>query len=212
MSEQDVRTYKVGADDDGIRLDRWFKRNLPDTSFTTVAMWARSGQLRVDGACATPGDRIAAGQLIRVPPVEAVREDAPKKKERVELSDEQNAYIREMVIHRDAQAIVINKPPGLATQGGTKTTEHVDGLLDGLQFDGESRPKLVHRLDKDTSGALLIARTTRAAAYFAKTFSSRTARKTYWALVVGVPSIEDGTIELPIAKQPGSGGEKMHVD
>lgn len=212
MSEQDVRTYKVGADDDGIRLDRWFKRNLPDTSFTTVAMWARSGQLRVDGARATPGDRIAAGQLIRVPPVEAVREDAPKKKERVELSDEQNAYIREMVIHRDAQAIVINKPPGLATQGGTKTTEHVDGLLDGLQFDGESRPKLVHRLDKDTSGALLIARTTRAAAYFAKTFSSRTARKTYWALVVGVPSIEDGTIELPIAKQPGSGGEKMHVD
>ena len=212
MSEQDVRTFKVGADDDGIRLDRWFKRNLPDTSFTSVAMWARTGQLRIDGARATPGDRVALGQLIRVPPADPVREDAPKKKERVELSDEQNTYVREMVIHRDAQAIVINKPPGLATQGGTKTTEHVDGLLDGLEFDGESRPKLVHRLDKDTSGALLIARTTRAAAFFAKTFSSRTARKTYWALVVGVPSIEDGTIELPIAKQPGSGGEKMHVD
>lgn len=117
-----------------------------------------------------------------------------------------------MVIHRDKQAIVLNKPAGLATQGGTKTHEHVDGLLDGLQFDGESRPKLVHRLDKDTSGALLIARTTRAAAFFAKSFSSRSAKKVYWALVVGVPSIEDGMIELPIAKQPGSGGEKMHVD
>jgi len=141
-----------------------------------------------------------------------VREDAPKKRERPPLSEEQTDFIRETVIHRDKQAIVINKPPGLATQGGTKTHEHVDGLLDGLQFDGESRPKLVHRLDKDTSGALLIARTTRAAAFFAKAFSSRSAKKVYWALIVGVPSIEDGTIDLPIAKQPGSGGEKMHVD
>ena len=211
-TEGDVRQFNVGADDDGIRLDRWFKRHLPDTSFTTVAKWARTGQLRVDGARATPGDRIVAGQTIRVPPAEPVREDAPQKRERPPLSEEQTDFIREMVIHRDKQAIVINKPPGLATQGGTKTHEHVDGLLDGLQFEGESRPKLVHRLDKDTSGALLIARTTRAAAFFAKAFSSRSAKKTYWALIVGVPSIEDGTIDLPIAKQPGSGGEKMHVD
>ncbi|MGH6617797.1 RluA family pseudouridine synthase [Sphingomonas sp.] len=211
-NEAEVRQFNVGADDDGIRLDRWFKRHLPDTSFTTVAKWARTGQLRVDGARATPGDRIAAGQAIRVPPAEPVRADAPQKRERPPLTDEQADYIREMVIHRDKQAIVLNKPAGLATQGGTKTHEHVDGLLDGLLFDGESRPKLVHRLDKDTSGALLIARTTRAAAFFAKSFSSRSAKKVYWALVVGVPSIEDGMIELPIAKQPGSGGEKMHVD
>jgi 23S rRNA pseudouridine955/2504/2580 synthase len=117
-----------------------------------------------------------------------------------------------LVIHQDAQAFVLNKPPGLATQGGTKTLQHVDGLLDALQFDNEGRPKLVHRLDKDTSGALLVARTSRAAAFFAKAFSGRTAKKVYWALVVGVPSIEDGMIELPIAKQPGTGGEKMHVD
>jgi 23S rRNA pseudouridine955/2504/2580 synthase len=115
------------------------------------------------------------------------------------------------VIHRDAQALVLNKPPGLATQGGTKTTEHVDALLDALT-DGDSRPKLVHRLDKDTSGALLVARTSRAAAFFAKTFSGRTAKKVYWALIVGVPSIDDGTVDLPLAKQPGTGGEKMHVD
>jgi 23S rRNA pseudouridine955/2504/2580 synthase len=116
------------------------------------------------------------------------------------------------VIHRDSQAIIINKPPGLATQGGTKTDRHVDGLLDALIFEGESRPKLVHRLDKDTSGALLLARTSRAATFFGKSFSSRTARKIYWALIVGVPSIDEGMIELPIAKQPGTGGEKMHVD
>jgi 23S rRNA pseudouridine955/2504/2580 synthase len=207
------RNFVVGYDDDGIRLDRWFKRHLPDTSFNIVSRWARTGQLRIDGSRATPGDRLQAGQSIRVPPPEVERAAVAKpKKERAPLSDEQTAYVREMVIHKDAQAIVINKPPGLATQGGTKTNEHVDNLLDGLQFEGESRPKLVHRLDKDTSGALLIARTTRAAAFFSKAFSSRSARKVYWALVVDVPSIDDGMIELPIAKQPGTGGEKMHVD
>ncbi|MES2097728.1 MAG: RluA family pseudouridine synthase [Pseudomonadota bacterium] len=208
----DIRTFTVEPDDDGIRLDRWFKRHLPDTSFTTVAMWARTGQLRVDGARATPGDRLAPGQTLRMPPPEPVQETAKPKRERVPLSEDQIRFAQEMVIHQDAQAFVLNKPPGLATQGGTKTTEHVDGLLDALQYDNEGRPKLVHRLDKDTSGALLVARTSRAAAFFAKTFSGRTAKKVYWALIVGVPSIEDGMIELPLAKQPGTGGEKMHVD
>lgn len=208
-----VRQFTVGPDDEGIRLDRWFKRHLADTSFTTIAKWARTGQLRVDGARATPGDRLSAGQQIRVPPAEpqaAAR--ARPVRERPPLSPDQEAFVRELVIHRDPAAIVLNKPPGLATQGGTKTSEHVDGLLDGLRFDSEGRPKLVHRLDKDTSGALLIARNARAAGFFAKSFSSRTARKVYWALVIGVPAIDDGMIELPIAKQPGTGGEKMHVD
>lgn len=208
-----VRQFTVGYDDDGIRLDRWFKRHLPDTSFTTVAKWARTGQLRVDGARATPGDRITAGQVLRVPPAEpAPAESAKPSRPRNVLSEDEAAFAREMVIHKDRDALVLNKPPGLATQGGTKTTTHVDGLLDALQFEAEGRPKLVHRLDKDTSGALLVARNARAAAFFAKAFSGRTAKKIYWALVVGVPSIEDGTVELPIAKQPGTGGEKMHVD
>lgn len=211
MSE--VRQFTVGADDDGIRLDRWFKRHLPDVSFNIVSRWARTGQLRVDGARATPGDRVTAGQTLRVPPDEPVKATAAKpKRERAPLTDDQIAFMQDLVIHKDAQAIVLNKPPGLATQGGTKTLEHVDGLLDALSYDNESRPKLVHRLDKDTSGALLIARTTRAATFFGKSFSSRTARKVYWALITGVPSIDDGMIELPLAKQPGSGGEKMQVD
>ena len=207
-----ARDFTVGFDDDGIRLDRWFKRHLPETSFTTVAKWARTGQLRIDGARATPGDRIVAGQSLRVPPPEAARTEAKPKRERAPLSEDQIDFARAMVIHKDLQALVLNKPPGLATQGGTKTHEHVDGLLDALQYQAEGRPKLVHRLDKDTSGALLVARTSRAAAFFAKAFSGRTARKVYWALIVDVPSIDDGMIELPIAKQPGTGGEKMHVD
>ena len=117
-----------------------------------------------------------------------------------------------MVIFEDPHAFVLNKPPGLATQGGTKTTKHLDRLLDGLANDDGDRPKLVHRLDKDTSGALLVAKTARSAGHFSKAFAGRTARKVYWALVVGVPPGEEGLIDAPLAKQPGSGGEKMQID
>ncbi len=216
MSKSDdngIRQFAVDADDDGIRVDRWFKRHLPDASFNIVSRWARTGQLRVDGKRVGPGDRLEAGQILRVPPADtsAAAAARPVRKRR-ELSDDEIEFALGMVIHRDDAAIVLNKPAGLATQGGTKTENHVDGLLDALTFGLDNRPKLVHRLDKDTSGALLVARTSRAAGHFAKAFSSRTARKVYWALVVGVPDIADGFIDLPIGKQPGSGGEKMHVD
>ena len=215
MSQRDttIRHFKVDPDDDGIRLDRWFKRHLPEASFNLVSRWARTGQLRVDGKRATPGDRLEAGQEIRVPPAdaEAAQTGKPARKRR-ELTDAEVDFAKDMVIHRDDAAVVLNKPAGLATQGGTKTENHVDGLLDALTFGLDNRPKLVHRLDKDTSGVLLVARTPRAAGHFAKAFSSRTARKVYWALVVGVPAIYDGFIDLPLAKQPGTGGEKMHVD
>ena len=137
MTDQ-VRQFTVDAEDDGIRLDRWFKRHLPDASFNAVSRWARTGQIRVP-----PAD-----------PVTVAKTAAKPKKERPRLSDDQEAFADSLVIYRDKSALVLNKPPGLATQGGTKTTEHVDGLLDGLWFDGEQRPKLVHRLDKDTSGVL----------------------------------------------------------
>ncbi len=210
---QGIREFTVDADDDDIRLDRWFKRHLPDSSFNDVSRWARTGQIRVDGKRAAPGDRVKAGQAIRVPPADPDSENRPSRvKKRVELTDDMTDFALAMVIHKDKDALVINKPPGLATQGGTKTTEHVDGLLDALWYEMDGRPKLVHRLDKDTSGVLLLARSARAAAHFSKAFSSRTARKVYWALVAGVPAIEDGLIELPIGKQPGTGGEKMHID
>ena len=201
----------IAEEDDGIRVDRWFKRHRPGTPHALLARWARSGQLTLDGKKADVSDRIEAGQtlVMPTPPVETAARPARKGRP---LTDADVELAESMLIHRDAGALVLNKLPGLATQGGTKTEQHVDGLLDALRYDGPVRPKLVHRLDKDTSGALLIARTPRAAAYFAKSFSNRSARKTYWALIVGVPDIAQGEIDLPLAKQPGSGGEKMHVD
>jgi 23S rRNA pseudouridine955/2504/2580 synthase len=205
------RIFTVDEDDDGIRLDRWFKRHMPEVSFNLVSRWARTGQLRLAGKRAAPGDRVEAGQEIRVPPAEATpaRPSRPQPR-RERLTDEEVQLVRDMVIYEDANAFVLNKPPGLATQGGTKTTQHLDRLLDGLAGEGV-RPKLVHRLDKDTSGALLVARSARAAGHFSKAFSGRTARKVYWALVVAVPDSAEGEIDAPLAKQPGTGGEKMHI-
>jgi 23S rRNA pseudouridine955/2504/2580 synthase len=204
-----VRQFTVQHDDDGVRLDRWFKRHLPQVGFATVSRWARTGQIRIDGKRADVADRLSAGQVVRVPPGGDTpnRTGAPRR----ELTEAQIELADSMVITQDRAAIVLNKPPGLATQGGSGTFEHVDGLLDAYASSGP-RPRLVHRLDKDTSGVLLIARTPGSASFFSKRFSGRTARKIYWALIVGVPSIDEGLIELPLGKQPGSGGEKMMVD
>ena len=207
----DSRTFTVSDDDDGIRLDRWFKRNQPEISFNIVSRWARTGQLRLDGKRVAPGERIAAGQEIRVPPIEPEPRRGPARPKRESLTAEEEEFVRSLVIYEDDNAFVLNKPPGLATQGGTKTTNHLDRLLDGLADEAGNRPKLVHRLDKDTSGALLVARTARSAGFFSKSFAGRTAKKLYWALVVGVPSDAEGLIDAPLAKQPGTGGEKMHI-
>ena len=247
LSSDNVRTFTVGEDDDGIRLDRWFKRHLPDASFNLVSRWARTGQLRVDGKRATPGDRLETGQTLRVPPASApdvrtyfsradgspmqigdrvinrayagvlrrlAAEGPGARLRRIvqPLTEDEAAFVQEMVLAKGRDWFMLNKPPGLATQGGTKTVQHLDRLLDGLADDEGQRPKLVHRLDKDTSGVLLVARSARAAGHFSKAFSGRTARKVYWALITGVPSAEEGLIDAPLAKQPGTGGEKMHVD
>lgn len=206
---QEVRQFTVAGDDDGVRLDRWFKRHLPQIPFGTVSKWARTGQLRVDGKRAKPEDRLAAGQVLRVPPG---GETGRKPRARQPLSEEDTARAEAMVIAQTPAAIALNKPAGLATQGGTRTHDHVDRLLDAFAGEDDPRPRLVHRLDKDTSGVLLVARTPGSAAFFSKRFSGRSAKKIYWALVVGVPDIAEGMIEAPLAKQPGTGGEKMHVD
>ncbi len=205
-----VRQFTIGKDDDDIRLDRWFKRNLPQIGFAMVSRWARTGQIRVDGKRAKPEDRLKAGQVLRVPPGGESGKRGPRKRE--ELSEEDIQRAEAMLITQDKAAIALNKPPGLATQGGTGMKDHVDRLLDAFAGEDDPRPRLVHRLDKDTSGVLLTARTPGSAAFFSKRFSGRSAKKIYWALVVGVPEVQDGVIEAPLAKQPGTGGEKMHVD
>ena len=184
-----VRQFTIAEDDDGVRLDRWFKRNLPQVGFATISRWARTGQIRVDGKRAKPEDRLTAGQVLRVPPGgEDAGRDAAKPRARA-LSPEQIAEARAMVIRETPAAIVLNKPPGLATQGGSKTTKHVDGLLDAFVEDERTpRPRLVHRLDKDTSGVLVVAKTAQSAKRLARLFQTRDVKKTYWAICLGLPA------------------------
>lgn len=208
-----VRLFTIGADDADARLDRWFKRHLPEIGFATISRWARTGQIRLDGKRAAPDARLSLGQVLRVPPGDANLRAAGQRapRQRAPLTEAQLAQADAMVLHRDRAAIVLNKPPGLATQGGSGTHTHVDGLLDAFAAAG-ARPRLVHRLDKDTSGVLLVAASPGSAAFFSKRFATRSARKIYWALVNGVPARDEGEIDLPLAKQPGTGGEKMMVD
>src|SRR5258705_10449456 len=177
-----ARPFSVKEDGDGIRLGRWFKRALPDVSFNLVRAWGRTGQLRLGGKKAIPGDRIEAAQAISFPgSTDGQQRPARAQPRRSSLTDEEIEFVREMVIFEDPHAFVLNKPPGLATQGGTKTTKHLDRLLDGLADEG-GRPKLVHRLDKDTWGGLLVAKTPRAAGHLSQACSGRPAGKTHWAL------------------------------
>ncbi|GEQ97314.1 pseudouridine synthase [Iodidimonas gelatinilytica] len=211
----DVQHLSVSQDEDGIRLDRWFKRHYPGLSFGVLSRLLRTGQIRLDGKRAKPGDRIAAGQDIRVPPVGADATQPPRGAGRTPkegLSDQDIAEVRSWVLYKDDQVIALNKPAGLATQGGPGITRHVDGLLDALRFGkNDERPRLVHRLDKDTSGVLMIARTVRAASELAAAFKGRDAHKVYWALVKGTPSPREGKILAPMEKLPGPGGERMVV-
>ncbi len=209
-----TQSFLVDEEDDGIRLDRWCKRRVPDVSFVLLAKWARLGHVRLDGKRCEPSDRVSTAQEIVLPLLAVVEEAAPAiwVAEKKPLSELEIAEALAMVIHKDKDALILNKPAGLATQGGTGTLKHVDGMLDALMFDRSDRPRLVHRLDKDTSGVLLLGRSAKSAAAFSEHFRDRTATKIYWALVMGCPSANEGMIVAPIGKQPGSGGEKMMVD
>jgi len=209
MTGVDIVT--VRPEDGAGRLDRWFRRHYPGLGHGRLEKLLRTGQIRVDGKRARAGDAVGPGQAIRVPPLaEPSTRSAPPPPRRVRPEDEE--LLRRLVLYRDASAIVVNKPAGLAVQGGTKTVRHVDGLLDTLRFDLDERPRLVHRLDKDTSGVLLIARTAAAAAFFTRAFREKTTRKTYWAAVIGLPRLLQGRIDLALAKHMGPGGERMQAD
>ncbi len=206
-----VRTLEVAPDDSGIRLDRWFRRHFPGLTHGRLEKLLRTGQVRVDGKRAKAGLRLAAGQSVRVPPLQAAPARAAPPAPPV--SEEDASALRDAVLHRDDEVIAIDKPPGLAVQGGSKTVRHLDRMLDALRFGANERPRLVHRLDKDTSGVLLLARGAAAAGRLAAAFRDREAKKIYWALVVGRPSPRQGRIELALAKLPGNrqarGGERM---
>ncbi|MDZ7627424.1 MAG: RluA family pseudouridine synthase [Parvularculaceae bacterium] len=192
-----VQTIVVADRDDGLRLDRWFKTHFPALNHGALEKLLRTGQVRVNGGRVKANRRVEAGESIRVPPISAApTAEPPAAAPRKGDAD----LIRKMTIFEDDHLLALNKPFGLAVQGGTKTKTHIDGMLAALERDGE-RPRLVHRLDADTGGLLIVAKTRKAAAALSKAFQGRGVEKTYWGIVVGSPPHREGTINLSIAKK-----------
>ncbi len=202
----EVQHIRVDADDAEQRLDRWLRRRFPGLAYGQLAKWVRTGQVRIDGRRARPETRLQAGQEVRLPPSHpaAAKRPLPRR-----VSDRDRADIAASVLYRDDDLIAINKPAGLAVQGGTGQRRHLDAMLGALQADDPRPPRLVHRLDKDTSGVLLLARTDLAARRLTASFRGRDVTKLYWALVKGVPRPTAGRINLPVTKTPGPGGDRV---
>jgi 23S rRNA pseudouridine955/2504/2580 synthase len=210
-----AKTRTVESEDDGIRVDRWFKRHYPALAHGVLEKLLRTGQVRVDGKRAKASDRLCTGQVLRLPPQlqaltaagmppSAERSTVPKR-----LTDRERKEAEDLVIHKDSSVLVLDKPAGLATQGGSGISKHVDGLLEYLKLGKKQKPRLVHRLDRDTSGVLVVARTVPAAAALSESLRRRDAEKIYWALTRGIPKKRAGTIKLALAKEGGRGAEKM---
>ncbi len=203
-----VTTRAVTTDEADIRLDRWFRRHYPWLTQGVLQKLCRTGQIRVNGARAEPNTRLTPTQTIRIPPL-PVNDNPPRPPP--EPNAAQAKDLQNLVIYKDAALIALNKPHGLAVQGGPGITHHIDGLLDALRFGAEDRPRLVHRLDRDTSGLLLLARTPGAAARLAATFRGRHIEKTYWAVTVGTPTPPAGRIDRPVARIGSSAGSRSAI-
>ncbi|MBV1799346.1 RluA family pseudouridine synthase [Siccirubricoccus sp. G192] len=201
-----IQHRTVAAAEADARLDRWFRRHFPQLTQGALQKMLRTGQIRVDGRRAEANTRLAAGQEVRVPPLPEGPPPAPPGQRPVDERDARE--LERMVIHRDDSVIVLDKPHGLPVQGGPGIHRNLDAMLDALRFGYEERPRLVHRLDKDTSGVLLLARTVQAAAQLARVFREREVEKTYWAVVVGEPAVPAGRIDLALARQSGPRGER----
>lgn len=203
---------RVVLDDEAdIRLDRWFRRHFPGLTQGAIEKLCRTGQIRVLGKRAEASTRLQPGQSVRIPPPvqAAMAHEAPKAAPSMDARTVKE--LERMVLYRDEWLIVINKPPGLATQGGPGITRHLDGMLDGLRFGASDRPRLVHRLDRDTSGVLLLARSPGNAAKLAAAFRTRKVEKIYWAIVKGLPVPLEGRIDHPLTRVQGLGGARSAI-
>jgi 23S rRNA pseudouridine955/2504/2580 synthase len=203
-----VQTATVNADEAGMRVDRFVEARFPGLAFSHIQRIIRKGELRVNGKRAQPKQRLEAGQAVRLPPLRSEpRPPTPGGGAGAETRD----FLNSITLHEDADVLVLDKPMGLAVQGGSGTTRHLDAMLETLRDARGQRPRLVHRLDKDTAGCLLVAKTRFAAAALAKTFRSRSARKIYWALVAGVPKPRQGRISTFLAKETRGDDSFMRV-
>jgi 23S rRNA pseudouridine955/2504/2580 synthase len=207
-----LQTIEVQEDEEGVRLDRWFKRHFPTLGHGHLEKFLRKGQVRLDGKRVKSSTRVVKGQKIRIPPITLDDRPRLKIKSATNVTDQDVEMLLESVIFKDDHIIAINKPAGLAVQGGSGTSKHIDAMLNSLQFEMKERPKLIHRLDKDTSGVLLLARSAKAASYLTKAFKTRKVHKIYWAVVVGLPKIKYGKIDIALEKQGSKFGEKVVAD
>ena len=201
-----VETRVVSRAEDGMRLDRWFKTHYASLPHSRLEKLLRTGQVRVDGGRAKASTRLAAGQTVRIPPLP---DTPPPPMPAQALSKADRAFLASITLYEDDDLLVLNKPSGIAVQGGTKTTHHVDRLLEGLGDGPETRPRLVHRLDRDTTGVLVIAKRRAIAAKLGRAFQTRSVRKIYWALVHGVPKPPQGKIDAALVKAGGPDGDRV---
>ncbi len=190
----------VAPADGELRLDRWLRRQFPGLGQGAIEKFCRTGQVRVDGRRASPATRLSPGQSVRVPPIEAA---PPPARQTVALDPHEQKELLARLLYRDEWLLALDKPAGLAVQGGKGIARHLDAMLDHLRLGAEERPRLVHRLDRETSGVLLLARGAAAAARLAALFRGREVEKTYWALVIGRPEGQEGRIRLPLAREGG---------
>ncbi|HEY7670564.1 MAG TPA: RluA family pseudouridine synthase [Hyphomicrobium sp.] len=210
MSER-VATIEVKGSEAGVRLDRWFRLHFPDVGYSYLQKLLRTGQVRVDSRRVEASERLEAGSQVRVPKIvqEGKRQAASSPQPPLGLSKADRARIEAMILYEDEHVLVLNKPFGLAVQGGTGTKRHIDGMLAGMADRFGERPRLVHRLDRDTTGVLLVAKHRDAAAKLGRIFQTRAAAKTYWALVKGVPKPHQGKVEAPLVKAAGPEGDRV---
>ncbi len=208
-----VKKITVQQSDAELRLDRWFKQYFPSVTHAHLQKWLRTGQVRIDGRRVKANLRLEPGQIVRIPPgADQPGSEQVKPSDPISISEADREALLTSILYQDEDLIVLNKPPGLAVQGGSKTRHHLDAMLDHLRFDSDERPRLVHRLDKDTSGVLMLARSRTSSIYLTNLFRERSVQKTYWALVVGVPTSSAGIIDSALIKGEGKGGEKVRVD
>jgi 23S rRNA pseudouridine955/2504/2580 synthase len=205
-----VQTVTVTPDENGMRVDRFFESRFPGLSFSHIQRIIRKGEVRLDGKRTQPKDRLEAGQAVRIPPLKL---EAPKVRDDAPQAMRDREFIRSITLSEDDDVLVLNKPAGLAVQGGSGISQNIDAMLEALRgnYADAQRPRLVHRLDKDTAGCLLVAKTRFAAAALAKTFRTRSARKIYWALVAGVPKPKQGRVSTYLAKQEEEEDSYMRI-
>ena len=201
-----VQQRQVESDEDGMRLDRWFAHHFPQLGFGRLQKLIRNGEVKVDKAKVTTSTRVSVGQTVRIPPI-----DDPDTVKPVKVNEADAQFLRDLIIYEDDDLYVFNKPHGLAVQGGSGTKRHIDGMLKSLPNKKGEAPRLVHRLDRDTSGCLVVAKTHAAASHFGTVFRSRSARKIYWAIVAGNPHPQQGEISCFLARQSTEDGEQMVV-